>query len=204
MKKLWVALFVVLLAGCTSTKRDYTSPPWNPELPVKRAMQWMPITEKAGEAWGVSPRLVTAIIAVESGGNPELVSKSNAVGLMQLKASTAGREVYRHMGWSGEPTTSELKNPERNISMGTAYLSILEHGVLAGIKDPEVMQYALVVSYVNGAGALLRTFSSDRKAAIEEINDLSAEGFVDHVAKNHPAPQAPRYIWKVRKAMDVM
>jgi len=66
------------------------------------------------------------------------------------------------------------------------------------------MQYALVVSYVNGAGALLRTFSSDRKAAIEEINDLSAEGFVDHVAKNHPAPQAPRYIWKVRKAMDVM
>ena len=204
MKKLWVSLFVVILAGCTSTKRDYTSPPWNPEQPVKRAMQWMPITEKAGEAWGVSPRLVTAIIAVESGGNPELVSKSNAVGLMQLKASTAGREVYRHMGWSGEPTTSELKNPERNISMGTAYLSILEHGILAGIKDPEVMQYALVVSYVNGAGALLRTFSSDRKAAIEEINDLSAEGFVDHVAKNHPAPQAPRYIWKVRKAMDVM
>jgi len=204
VKKLWVALFVVLVAGCTSTKRDYTSPPWNPELPVKRAMQWMPITEKAGEAWGVSPRLVTAIIAVESGGNPELVSKSNAVGLMQLKASTAGREVYRHMGWSGEPTTSELKNPERNISMGTAYLSILEHGILAGIKDPEVMQYALVVSYVNGAGALLRTFSSDRKAAIEEINDLSAEGFVDHVAKNHPAPQAPRYIWKVRKAMDLM
>lgn len=204
MKKLWVALFVVLLAGCTSTKRDYTSPPWNPELPVKRAMQWMPITEKASEAWGVSPRLVTAIIAVESGGNPELVSKSNAVGLMQLKASTAGREVYRHMGWSGEPSTSELKNPERNISMGTAYLSILEHGVLAGIKDPQVMQYALVVSYVNGAGALLRTFSSDRKAAIEEINDLSAEGFVDHVARNHPAPQAPRYIWKVRKAMDVI
>jgi Soluble lytic murein transglycosylase and related regulatory proteins (some contain LysM/invasin domains) len=204
VKKLWIALFVVLLAGCTSTRQDYTSPPWNPELPVKRAMQWMPISEKAGEAWGVSPRLVTAIIAVESGGNPELVSKSNAVGLMQLKASTAGREVYRHMGWSGEPTTSELKNPERNISMGAAYLSILEHGVLAGIKDPEVMQYALVVSYVNGAGALLRTFSSDRKAAIEEINDLSAQGFVDHVAKNHPAPQAPRYIWKVRKAMDAM
>ncbi|MDF7728502.1 hypothetical protein PUR50_25775, partial [Enterobacter hormaechei subsp. steigerwaltii] len=41
-------------------------------------------------------------------------------------------------------TTSELKNPERNISMGTAYLSILEHGILKGIDDPEVMQYALV------------------------------------------------------------
>lgn len=60
-------------------------------MPVKRAMQWMPISEQAGKVWGVSPRLITAIIAVESGGNPTLVSKSNAVGLMQLKASTAGR-----------------------------------------------------------------------------------------------------------------
>lgn len=141
---------------------------------------------------------------MESGGNPTLVSKSNAVGLMQLKASTAGREVYRYMGWSGQPSTSELKNPERNISMGTAYLSIMEHGVLKGIKDPEVMQYALVVSYVNGAGALLRTFSSDRKEAIEEINGMDKDEFFEHVAKNHPAPQAPRYIWKVQKAMDAM
>lgn len=141
---------------------------------------------------------------MESGGNPALVSKSNAVGLMQLKASTAGKEVYRYMGWSGQPSTSELKNPERNISMGTAYLSIMEHGVLKGIKDPEVMQYALVVSYVNGAGALLRTFSSDRKEAIEEINGMDKDEFFEHVAKNHPAPQAPRYIWKVQKAMDAM
>lgn len=132
-------------------------------MPVKRAMQWMPISEKAGAAWGVSPQLITAIIAIESGGNPNAVSKSNAIGLMQLKASTSGRDVYRRMGWSGEPTTSELKNPERNISMGAAYLSILETGPLAGIEDPQVMQYALVVSYANGAGALLRTFSSDRK-----------------------------------------
>ncbi|HGL6392188.1 TPA: membrane-bound lytic murein transglycosylase EmtA [Citrobacter koseri] len=203
MKLRWFAFLVVLLAGCSS-KQDYKNPPWNAEVPVKRAMQWMPISEKAGEAWGVSPRLITAIIAIESGGNPTVVSKSGAVGLMQLKASTSGRDVYRHMGWSGEPSTSELKNPERNISMGTAYLSILEHGSLAGINDPQVMQYALVVSYANGAGALLRTFSSDRKKAIEEINDLSADEFFEHVAKNHPAPQAPRYIWKLQQALDAM
>ena len=115
MKLRWFAFLIVLLAGCSS-KHDYQNPPWNPEVPVKRAMQWMPISEQAGKAWGVSPRL------------------------MQLKASTAGREVYRYMGWKGQPSTSELKNPERNISMGTAYLSILEHGILKGIDDPEVMQ----------------------------------------------------------------
>lgn len=144
-----VCFLVVLLAGCSS-KQDYKNPPWNAEVPVKRAMQWMPISEKAGAARGVSPQLITAIIAIESGGNPNAVSKSNAIGLMQLKASTSGRDVYRRMGWSGEPSTSELKNPERNISMGAAYLSILETGPLAGIEDPQVMQYAVVVSYANG------------------------------------------------------
>ena len=66
------------------------------------------------------------------------------------------------------------------------------------------MQYALVVSYVNGAGALLRTFSSDRKEAIEEINDMDKDEFFEHVVKNHLSAQAPRYIWKVQKAMDAM
>lgn len=125
MKLRWFAFLIVLLAGCSS-KHDYTNPPWNAKVPVQRAMQWMPISQKAGAAWGVDPQLITAIIAIESGGNPNAVSKSNAIGLMQLKASTSGRDVYRRMGWSGEPTTSELKNPERNISMGAAYLNILK------------------------------------------------------------------------------
>lgn len=152
---------------------------------------------------GVDPQLITAIIAIESGGNPNAVSKSNAIGLMQLKASTSGRDVYRRMGWSGEPTTSELKNPERNISMGAAYLNILETGPLAGIEDPKVLQYALVVSYANGAGALLRTFSSDRKGD-QQNQRFDADEFLEHVARNHPAPQAPRYIYKLEQALDAM
>jgi membrane-bound lytic murein transglycosylase E len=110
VKLRWFVFIVVLLAGCSS-KHDYRNPPWNPEVPVKRAMQWMPISEKAGAAWGVDPQLVTAIIAIESGGNPTVISKSGAVGLMQLKPSTSGRDVYRRMGWRGEPSVSELKNP---------------------------------------------------------------------------------------------
>ncbi|ENP9213134.1 TPA: membrane-bound lytic murein transglycosylase EmtA, partial [Escherichia coli] len=56
----------------------------------------------------------------------------------------------------------------------------------------------------NGAGALLRTFSSDRKKAISKINDLDADEFLEHVARNHPAPQAPRYIYKLEQALDAM
>lgn len=198
----WLIVLVLFLAGCSS--HTTKQPEWDPTKPVQRALTWMPITDQAAKEWGVSPRVVTAIIAVESGGNPTLVSKSNAVGLMQIKASTAGRDVYRHLGWGGKPSTSELKDPARNISIGTAYLSILEHGILAGIEDPQTMQYALLASYANGAGALLRTFSSDRKKAINEINDLSPDEFYDYIAKNHPAPQAPRYLYKVSRALNAM
>ncbi len=68
---------------------------------------------KSRRRTGVDPQLITAIIAIESGGNPAVVSKSGAVGLMQLKPSTSGRDVYRRMGWRGEPSVSELKT--RNV-----------------------------------------------------------------------------------------
>lgn len=49
MKLRWFAFLIVLLAGCSS-KHDYTNPPWNAKVPVQRAMQWMPISQKAGAA----------------------------------------------------------------------------------------------------------------------------------------------------------
>ncbi len=78
--------------------------------------------------------------------------------------------------------------------MGAAYLSILENGPLAGIKDPQVMRYAVVVSYANGAGALLRTFSSNRQDAIDEINDLDADEFFEHVVKTSGSAGSALYL----------
>lgn len=195
-------VLTLILVGCSSHKPKQAE--WDPTMPVRGALTWMPISEQTGQEWGVSPRVITAIIAVETGGNPRLVSASNAVGLMQIKASTAGKDVYRHMGLQGQPSDAELKDPVRNITIGTAYLSVLENGILKGINDPEVMQYALVVSYVNGAGAMLRTFDSDRPTAIEKINRMNVQQFMQHIAKNHPAPQASRYLYKITRAMEAL
>ncbi|XNN29826.1 membrane-bound lytic murein transglycosylase EmtA [Escherichia coli] len=178
MKLRWFAFLIVLLAGCSS-KHDYTNPPWNAKVPVQRAMQWMPISQKAGAAWGVDPQLITAIIAIQSGGNPNAVSKSNAIGLMQLKASTSGRDVYRRMGaWSGEPTTSELKNPERSISMGAAYLNILETGPLVGLK---IRRYCNMRWWCHTLTGQVRCYGTCqiRKKAISKINDLDADEFLN-------------------------
>lgn len=79
------------------------------------------------------------IIVIELGGNSNVVSKLNVIGLMQLKVLIFGCDVYCCMGWSGELMISELKNLECNILMGVVYLNILEIGLLVGIEDLKVL-----------------------------------------------------------------
>ncbi|QKJ86828.1 Lytic transglycosylase [Paramixta manurensis] len=204
MKIRSLILSALLLAGCASEPPRQTPPepqtPLTKAPPQKVSQAWSLFTENAASHYGVDERLINAIISVESGGNPTVVSRSNAVGLMQIKASTAGREVYRAQGLRGQPSSAELRDPARNIDIGTAYIRLLQQQALAGIHNPETMRYATIVSYANGAGALLRTFSSNRDRAIAMINAMSPDEFYHHVQEKHPAAQAPRYLWKVTTA----
>ncbi|WP_256374839.1 membrane-bound lytic murein transglycosylase EmtA [Pantoea sp. 1.19] len=204
MKKRSLMVCAVLLAGCASEPPPQKVVERNTPLiqapPSEIQQAWSLFTETASRQYGVDEKLINAIITVESGGDPRAVSKSNAVGLMQIKAATAGREVYRVQGRGGQPSSHELRDPARNIDIGTAYLRILQETQLAGIRDPRTLQYATIVAYANGAGALLRTFSSSRERAIAMINAMSPEDFYQHVQTKHPAAQAPRYLWKVTTA----
>lgn len=197
-------LSALLLAGCASEPQTVVKPEKNTPLtqapPSKINDAWSMFTEDAASHYGVDEKLISAIISVESGGNPSVISRSNAVGLMQIKASTAGRAVYRAQGRRGQPTSSELRDPAKNIDIGTAYIRILQDSELAGIRDPLTLRYATIVSYANGAGALLRTFSRDRERAIAMINAMTPDEFYQHVQNKHPAAQAPRYLWKVTSA----
>lgn len=156
----------------------------------------------AAKAYGIDQKLITAIIQVESGFNPQAVSPSNAIGLMQLKASTAGCDAYRFKGKSGCPDDNALRDPATNIDLGAAYIGALQHQQLNWIEDPVTRRYATEAAYANGAGALLRTFSSNRQKAISMINSLSPEAFHWHVRQHHPSPQAPRYMVKVETAYN--
>lgn len=204
MKARYLILSALLLTGCASEPPKQIAKERNTPLtqapPSSVNDAWGLFTEDAASHYGVDEKLISAIISVESGGNPGVVSRSNAVGLMQIKASTAGREVYRSQGRRGQPTNSELRDPAKNIDIGTAYIRLLQGSSLAGIRDPLTLRYATIVSYANGAGALLRTFARDRDQAIAMINSMSPEEFYRHVQTRHPAAQAPRYLWKVTTA----
>lgn len=92
---------------------------------------------ESASRYNVDETLIRAIIEVESNFRPDVVSKSNAIGLMQIKASTAGRDAYRYQGKSGEPSTRDLKDPRKNIDIGTAYIRILKSNTLLGLTIPK-------------------------------------------------------------------
>ncbi len=77
---------------------------------------------KASERWNVSPFLIWAIMREESGFNPKIESWANAIGLMQLIMPTA-KSMGKKIGIN--VTRQNLRTPEVNIPLGTAYLSHL-------------------------------------------------------------------------------
>jgi soluble lytic murein transglycosylase-like protein len=85
----------------------------DPRLPA-RAAQYDAIIEAAAKSAGVEPNLLRAVIVVESGFNSRAVSKSGAVGLMQLMPATATRfGVFNRY------------DPLQNVRGGALYLGFL-------------------------------------------------------------------------------
>jgi soluble lytic murein transglycosylase-like protein/tetratricopeptide (TPR) repeat protein len=72
---------------------------------------------------GVPPQLTMAVMLIESAFQPDVVSASNARGLMQLLPSTAER-VSAVLG-ERLPREEELFGPPMNIRYGTCYLGLL-------------------------------------------------------------------------------
>jgi len=73
---------------------------------------------------GVDPRLVLAVMHVESRFDPFAVSPVGAMGIMQIMPNT-GRDLARRLGvpWQGART---LFDPVVNVRMGVAYLRWLQ------------------------------------------------------------------------------
>ena len=71
---------------------------------------------------GLNPAIVSAMIVVESGGNPLTVSSSGDLGLMQVNARIHAKAF--------DFEQRNLLNPEENIEIGTSILKLMvnRHG----------------------------------------------------------------------------
>ncbi len=91
---------------------DYKLRPIRPLRPSAAAPEWdRAIIDEAAKKYDLDPKLVQAVIDVESAGNPLAVSDKGAVGLMQLMPDTA-----RELG------VRDRKDPRQNVQAGARYL----------------------------------------------------------------------------------
>ena len=72
---------------------------------------------------GIDIELLQALIATESGFDPEAVSPKGAVGLMQIMPATAQR--YGLTGDRKQPVEKKLTDPRINVRLGARYLADL-------------------------------------------------------------------------------
>ena len=141
------------------------------------------------------------MIKTESSFNPFAVSHAPAYGLMQIVPRTAGRDVFDKIkNKPGEPSPQYLYDPENNIDTGVAYLKILQERYLVNVRDNNARRYSVISAYNGGAGNVLKTFSSDRKKAMQKINQLSANQVYDQLINKHPSQESRRYLFKVTEA----
>jgi membrane-bound lytic murein transglycosylase C len=168
----------------------------------QRARKFLPLITEASNRYFIDERLILAIIEVESAFNPYAVSRTDALGLMQVQQHTAGRDIFKLRGKSGEPSRKFLLDPRNNVDMGTAYLSLLKTKYLAGINNPISLRYAMIVSYNGGAGNVLRIFSNDRNEAIDIINSMTPQQVYQRLVNSHVSQESRNYLIKVSKILD--
>lgn len=143
------------------------------------------LVEKTAGEHQVDPKLVNAIIQVESGYNPRAVSSKGARGLMQLIPSTAARFGVQNSF-----------NPKQNIEGGVTYLKYLldlfggnvplsvaayNAGENAVLKKGGIPPYAETVNYVQRVTGLynpgpqastqIQTYSEPQDAQIYRLVD---------------------------------
>lgn len=127
--------------------------------PGEEALWWMawptaydaPV-ERAARAHGVEPALVYAIMREESGYQPDALSVVGARGLTQIMPDT-GRRLAADLGAAAfDP--AELFVPERNLELGTFYLSQLMARFDGRLS-------AAIASYNAGPEAVARWLAAD-------------------------------------------
>ena len=165
-----------------------------------RAQKYIPLVRKAAERYGIDESLILGIMQTESSFNPYAISYANAIGLMQVVPSTAGRDVFAMKGKGGQPSARYLYDPANNIDAGVSYLWILQNQYLDGITNPTSKRFAMISAYNSGAGAVLRVFDSDKDEAIYKINQMYPEQVYRILTTAHPSSQARNYLLKVDAA----
>ena len=92
----------------------------------EKIQPWCALIEEKANEYGVDPLLVAAVMLMESGGQPEVISHSGAVGLMQVMPRDGLATAFQCINgacFANRPTIEELKDPVFNVDYGVRMLA---------------------------------------------------------------------------------
>lgn len=163
-----------------------------------RAKKYLPLVKKYASQYNISKNLIFAIMKTESDFNPFAISNANAIGLMQIVPTSAGKDVYKFIyNKNITPSRDFLYDANNNIQFGSAYLHILDNNYLQNIKDPISREYCIIAGYNTGAGNVLKTFSTNRNSAFNIINNMTPSEVYQKLQSFLPYDETKKYLFKV-------
>ncbi|MDZ4834060.1 MAG: transglycosylase SLT domain-containing protein [Candidatus Melainabacteria bacterium] len=137
------------------------------------------IVEREARKRNVDPLLIHGLIRQESRYDDKAVSRSNAMGLMQLLKGTA-YGVAKHNGITLN-AASDIFKPDTNIQLGTAYIAYV-------LKRAEGNAMYAVASYNGGPNAVAKWIKQHQAAGISDQ---------DAYVENIPYDETRDYVRKV-------
>jgi membrane-bound lytic murein transglycosylase C len=154
--------------------------------------------DKYADQYHVSASLVLAIMRTESNFNPFAVSGAPAYGLMQLVPTSGGRAALKRVsGVDQTPTTDYLLDPEHNIELGVAYLSVLDATEFNAVTDQSSRDYCVIAAYNTGPHNVTRVFAKDRNTALSAINAEPPAELFERLRTGLPMQETRDYVVKV-------
>ncbi len=166
-----------------------------------RAARFAHHIEAAAREFGLDANLLYAIMETESHFNPFAISRTGALGLMQIMPERAGRDAMQLLtGVNRAPTQAELTDPQTNIRLGAAYVALLSQHYLKAIAHPRSREYAVIAAYNGGASRAMSVFASDQSQALSSINALPPQMVYDSLKRRHASAETRGYLEKVTTA----
>ena len=122
------------------------SPLWGPTI-----QRWSSYITVLADFYGLDPDFIAAVVKEESNGDPLVVSRVGAVGLMGVMPAGPGLE------W--RPPASELETPSTNLRWGVAILSEI-------VRQSGGDLYAALAAYSGGWSQVERTVPQEYAARV--------------------------------------
>lgn len=153
-------------------------PEQNARWEMAYPLAYADIVETEAKKRGVDPLLVHGLIRQESRYDPQALSRSNAMGLMQLLKGTA-YGVAKHNGIALN-SPQEIFSPRINIALGTAYIAYV-------LKRNEGNAMYAVGSYNGGPNAVAKWIKQhEAKGQTDQdvyVEDIPYDETRDYVRK---------------------